>query len=376
MSVAPPLEGLKVVELARILAGPWAGQMLSDLGAEVIKVEGPGGDDTRSWGPPFIDRKGERSAAYFYACNRGKQAVFADFKTEEGRQTVRDLVADADILIENFKVGTLARYGLDYESLSAINPRLIYCSITGFGQTGPYAQRAGYDFMIQGMAGLMSVTGEAEGGPQKTGVAISDLVTGLYSSVGILAAVEQRHRTGRGQHIDMALFDCSVALLANQAMNYLASGKSPARLGNAHPNIAPYQTFETRDGHINLAVGNDVQFARCCALFGLDGLPSDQRFATNTARVENRDALIALMEPLFKTRDSETLLADMEAAGVPAGPINSVAEALNDPHIAARGMRIEPQGVSGVRGPWAFSDASLKLETTAPLRPDRPAEKS
>jgi crotonobetainyl-CoA:carnitine CoA-transferase CaiB-like acyl-CoA transferase len=280
-----PLAGLKVIELARILAGPWAGQALADLGADVIKVEGPGGDDTRTWGPPFIERDGDTSAAYYYACNRGKTSIFADFKTEEGRQCVLNLIDDADILIENFKVGTLAKFGLDYESLAARNPRLIYCSITGFGQTGPYAQRAGYDFMIQGMSGLMSITGDTESGPQKTGVAISDLVTGLYSGMGILAAVEQRHRTGRGQHIDMSLFDCSVALLANQAMNYLASGVSPSGLGNAHPNIAPYQTFETKDGHINIAVGNDGQFARCCQVLGLDDLADDSRFATNAARV-------------------------------------------------------------------------------------------
>jgi crotonobetainyl-CoA:carnitine CoA-transferase CaiB-like acyl-CoA transferase len=370
-----PLAGLKVIELARILAGPWAGQALADLGADVIKVEGPGGDDTRTWGPPFIERDGDTSAAYYYACNRGKTSIFADFKTEEGRQCVLNLIDDADILIENFKVGTLAKFGLDYESLAARNPRLIYCSITGFGQTGPYAQRAGYDFMIQGMSGLMSITGDAESGPQKTGVAISDLVTGLYSGMGILAAVEQRHRTGRGQHIDMSLFDCSVALLANQAMNYLASGVSPSGLGNAHPNIAPYQTFETKDGHINIAVGNDGQFARCCQVLGLDGLADDSRFATNAARVAHRSLLIDRMSEATRTRLSTDLLAAFEAATVPAGPINSVGEALEDDQIAGRGMRIAPEGVPGLRGPWQFSDATLKTDQTAPVRPT-PAKKN
>jgi crotonobetainyl-CoA:carnitine CoA-transferase CaiB-like acyl-CoA transferase len=371
-----PLAGLKVIELARILAGPWAGQALADLGAEVIKVEGPGGDDTRNWGPPFIERNGDISAAYYYACNRGKTSVFSDFKTEEGRQRVLELIDDADIVIENFKVGTLAKFGLDYESLAARNPRLIYCSITGFGQTGPYAQRAGYDFMIQGMSGLMSITGDADSGPQKTGVAISDLVTGLYSGMGILAAVEQRHRTGRGQHIDMSLFDCSVALLANQAMNYLASGVSPSGLGNAHPNIAPYQTFETKDGYVNIAVGNDGQFARCCAVLGLKDLADDSRFATNAARVANRALLIDRMSEATRTRTSAELLAKFEAATVPAGPINSVGEALEDEQIAARGMRIRPEGVPGLRGPWQFSDAQLSTDQTAPVRPMPPAEKS
>ncbi|MEO0383995.1 MAG: CaiB/BaiF CoA-transferase family protein [Pseudomonadota bacterium] len=367
--VSAPLKGLKVIELARILAGPWAGQTLADLGAEVIKVEGPKGDDTRTWGPPFVEQDDDTSAAYYYACNRGKTSVFADFKTDAGRQTVLDLVDSADIVIENFKVGTLAKFGLDYESLSKRNPSLIYCSITGFGQTGPYAQRAGYDFMIQGMSGLMSITGEEHGGPQKTGVAISDLVTGLYSGMGILAAVEQRHRTGLGQHIDMALFDCSVALLANQTMNYLASGKSPTRLGNAHPNIAPYQTFQTKDGHINIAVGNDDQFARCCAVLGLQELPSDERFATNAARVANREALIDHLSQATRARLSADLLSAFEGATVPAGPINTVGEALEDEQIAARGLRITPEGIPGVRGPWVFSDARLETGKTAPRRP-------
>ncbi|WP_375569259.1 CaiB/BaiF CoA-transferase family protein [Ahrensia marina] len=376
LEASAPLKGLKVIELARILAGPWAGQALADLGAEVIKVEGPKGDDTRAWGPPFIQQDDDTSAAYYYACNRGKTSVFADFKTDAGKQTVLDLIDSADIVIENFKVGTLAKFGLDYESLSKRNRRLIYCSITGFGQTGPYAQRAGYDFMIQGMSGLMSITGEEGGGPQKTGVAISDLVTGLYSGMGILAAVEQRHRTGRGQHIDMSLFDCSVALLANQTMNYLASGISPGRLGNAHPNIAPYQTFETKDGHINIAVGNDDQFARCCIVLGLQGLPDDERFSTNAARVANRTALIDCMRRATREHSSDGLLALLEQATVPAGPINTVGEALEDKQIADRGLRIAPDGIPGVRGPWVFSDARLETNKTAPKRPKPDDQKS
>lgn len=371
-----PLKGLKVIELARILAGPWAGQALADLGAEVIKVEGPKGDDTRAWGPPFIQQDDDTSAAYYYACNRGKTSVFADFKTDAGKQTVLDLIDSADIVIENFKVGTLAKFGLDYESLSKRNPRLIYCSITGFGQTGPYAQRAGYDFMIQGMSGLMSITGEEGGGPQKTGVAISDLVTGLYSGMGILAAVEQRHRTGRGQHIDMSLFDCSVALLANQTMNYLASGISPGRLGNAHPNIAPYQTFQTKDGYINIAVGNDDQFARCCIVLGLQGLPDDERFSTNAARVANRTGLIDRMTQATREHSSADLLALLEQTTVPAGPINTVGQALEDQQIADRGLRIAPDGIPGVRGPWIFSDARLETNKTAPKRPKPDDQKS
>lgn len=365
----PPLSGLKVVELARILAGPWVGQTLADLGAEVIKVEGPKGDDTRTWGPPFIERESDRSAAYFYSCNRGKRSVAADFSTEEGRQAVRALVADADIVVENFKVGGLKRFGLDYGSLSAVNPRLIYCSITGFGQTGPYADRAGYDFLIQGMAGLMSVTGPVDGEPQKAGVAISDLVTGLYSTVAILSAVQQRHRTGRGQHIDMALFDCTLAILANQAMNQLASGRDPMRMGNEHPNIVPYQTFAAADGDVIVAVGNDGQFAKACDILGLGDLPRDDRYATNAARVANRRDLIPLIAQAILGWNRADLLAAFERSGVPAGPINSIGEALSDQQTLARGMVIEPDGVPGLRSPFRFSDAELVTDATAPPRP-------
>lgn len=365
-----PLAGLKVVELARILAGPWMGQALADLGADVIKVEAPEGDDTRAWGPPFIARDGDTSAAYFYAANRGKRSVIADFRTEAGQARVRDLVRDADILIENFKVGGLAKYGLDYASLSALNPRLIYCSVTGFGQDGPYAHRAGYDFMIQGMSGLMSITGEPDGTPQKVGVAVTDIVTGLYGTIGVLAALEQRHRTGRGQHIDMSLLDCATALLANQAMNQLATGTSPTRQGNAHPNIVPYQVFAGSDGHLILAVGNDGQFARLCDLLDLPGTASDPRFATNASRVSNREALTELLSLRIGQWRVAELLSELEQVGVPAGPINRIDQVFADAQVRARGMEIAPEGVPGVRGPWRFSDAELALSRSAPKLPE------
>ncbi len=364
-----PLAGLKVIEIARILAGPWAGQALADLGAEVLKIEAPAGDDTRRWGPPFIERDGDKSAAYFYACNRGKTSLVIDFSTTEGQAQLRDLVEDADILIENFKVGGLAKYGLDYASLSALNPRLIYCSITGFGQDGPYADRAGYDFMIQGLSGLMSITGEPDQQPQKVGVAVTDIVTGLYATTGILAALEQRHRTGKGQHIDMALMDCATALLANQAMNYLATGAAPARKGNAHPNIAPYQVLPTADGHIIAAVGNDGQFQRFCALLGRSELAEDARFLSNQLRVENRDALTEALEAETRKWPAAKLLAACDAATVPAGPINDIAQVFHDPQVQHRGLKISPDGVPGVRGPWQFSDAELTLTRAAPVLP-------
>ncbi|MFN3389675.1 MAG: CaiB/BaiF CoA transferase family protein [Allosphingosinicella sp.] len=345
-----PLAGLKVLELARILAGPWAGQLLADLGAEVVKVERPGaGDDTRGWGPPFVE--GEGSAAYFHACNRGKASLAIDFETEEGRARVRALAADADVLIENFKVGGLAKYGLDYPSLSRINPRLIYCSITGFGQNGPYAPRAGYDFMIQGMGGIMDLTGEPDGAPQKIGVAFADIFTGVYASNAILAALHGREASGRGCHIDMALLDTQVSVLANQAMNYLVSGEAPRRLGNRHPNIAPYQTFATRDGWIIVAVGNDGQFRKLCELLGLGALAGDERFGSNRARVAHRDALSDALSPAFALRSRDDLLATFAAAGVPAGPINNLAEVFADPQVAARGLRIERGGVPQVASP-------------------------
>jgi crotonobetainyl-CoA:carnitine CoA-transferase CaiB-like acyl-CoA transferase len=348
--VDKPLSGLNVLELARILAGPWAGQLLADLGAEVVKVERPGaGDDTRGWGPPFVE--GEGSAAYFHACNRGKVSVAIDFESEEGRQRIRALAAEADILIENFKVGGLAKYGLDYPSLSALNPRLIYCSITGFGQDGPYAPRAGYDFMIQGMGGIMDLTGDPAGEPQKIGVAFADIFTGVYAANAILAALHGRERSGGGCHIDMALLDTQVSVLANQAMNYLVSGDTPRRLGNAHPNIAPYQTFAVRGGWVIVAVGNDGQFGKLCQLLALPSLPDDQRFRNNADRVAHRDALTAALSPALAQREKEELLTALAAAGVPAGPINTVAEVFADPQVIARGMRLDVDGVPGIASP-------------------------
>ncbi|SIS84114.1 Crotonobetainyl-CoA:carnitine CoA-transferase CaiB [Roseivivax lentus] len=361
-----PLEGLKVIELARILAGPWAGQTLADLGAEVIKVEAAAGDDTRQWGPPFIEREGDVSAAYFHSCNRGKTSVVIDLRTEDGQAALRDLVRDADILIENFKVGGLAKYGADYDSLSAVNPRLIYCSITGFGQDGPYAHRAGYDYIIQGMSGLMSITGDPDGQPQRAGVAVTDLFTGLYSVVGILSAVEQRHRTGRGQHIDMALLDCAVAATANQALNYLSTGTPPGRTGNYHPNLTPYQVFEVADGHIIIATGNDGQYRRLCALLGVPEMAEAPHFLTNADRIAHRAEMTDRLTAATRTFTKADLLAACEAQGVPAGPINDMAEVMADPQVQARGMQIAPEGLPGVRAPFRFSDADLVLEKAAP----------
>lgn len=357
-----PLHGIKVVELARILAGPWAGQTLADLGANVIKVESPDGDDTRRWGPPFIDNGGEETAAYFFAANRGKRGITCDFTTPEGQATVRRLVADADVLIENFKLGGLAKYGLDYASLAAINPRLIYCSITGFGQTGPYAARAGYDFIIQGMSGLMSVTGAADGPPQKVGVAVTDIFTGVYAATAILAAIIQRGVTGRGQHIDMSLLDVATSVMANQAMNYLATGVAPTRMGNAHPNLAPYAVFECADGWIILATGNDGQYRKLCALLDL----ADIGYPTNADRIINRDAMTAQITAKTKRWHKADLLTACENAGVPAGPIHDMAEVFADPQVIARGLEIAPDGIKGLRSPMTFSDADLALNRTAP----------
>ena len=361
-----PLAGIKVVELARILAGPWAGQTLADLGADVIKVEAPEGDDTRRWGPPFIDRDGEKSAAYFHATNRGKRGITCDFRTAEGQETVRRLVADADVLIENFKVGGLTKYGLDYESLKKVNPRLIYCSITGFGQTGPYAHRAGYDFIIQGMAGLMSVTGEPAGQPQKVGVAVTDVFTGVYGATAILAALVQRGRTGEGQHIDMALLDVATSIMANQAMNFLVSGKPPTMMGNAHPNLAPYAVFDCADGWIILATGNDAQYQRLCAILGLDDMAKAPDFLTNADRIANRAEMTARITEATKRWAKADLLQACEDQGVPAGPINNLAEVFDDPQVQARGMKITPGGLPGVRSPMTFSGADLSLDRPAP----------
>ncbi len=361
-----PLAGLKVVELARVLAGPWAGQTLSDLGCEVIKVESPAGDDTRQWGPPFVTRDEDVTASYFHSTNRGKASVTVDFRTEEGQAQVKELLADADILIENFKTGGLAKYGLDYASLSAQFPKLIYCSITGFGHTGPYAHRAGYDFIIQGMSGLMSITGEPDGQPQKSGMAITDIFTGVYASTAILAAVQQRHQTGVGQHIDMALLDCAVAITGNQAMNYLTTGKAPTRMGNAHPNLTPYEVFECSDGHLIIATGNDGQYQRLCQLLGLEDMATAPEYLKNADRVANRPEMIRRLTGATRLRSRDDLLAACEAHGVPAGPINDMADVMADPQVVARGMQIELDGVPGLRSPFTFSGAELSLHRPAP----------
>jgi crotonobetainyl-CoA:carnitine CoA-transferase CaiB-like acyl-CoA transferase len=361
-----PLAGIKVIELARILAGPWIGQTLSDLGCDVIKIESENGDDTRKWGPPWIETDGEKTAAYFHACNRGKKSITVDLKTTEGQQHVRELLADADILIENFKVDGLKQYGLDAASLCKDFPQLIYCSVTGFGQTGPYAHRAGYDFMIQGMAGIMDLNGDPVGEPQKIGVAFADIFTGLYGVIGIQSALLQRQQNGKGQHIDMSLFDCMSGVLANQSMNYLATGVSPTRMGNKHPNIAPYQIFPVSDGHLIIAVGNDQQFQRLCKALNLDELNEDPRYTSNADRVQHRDALEVTLSAATVEWTRENLLQVLEVAVVPAGPINTVADVFNDPQFQARGMQINPDGIPGVRTPIVFSEAKLSTERRAP----------
>lgn len=345
------LAGIKVLDLSRVLAGPWATQMLADLGADVIKVERPeAGDDTRHWGPPFLkDEHGNdtREASYFTACNRNKRSITVDMAHPEGQTLLRKMAAEADVVVENFKVGGLKQYGLDYDSLKTLNPRLIYCSITGFGQKGPYAERAGYDLMVQAMCGLMSITGHADdqpgGGPLKVGVAVIDVFTGLYASNAILAAINARDNartgTGQGQYIDMALLDVGMAVLANQAAGFLATGKAPGRAGNIHPSLAPYQDFRSSDGNVLLAIGNDGQFARFCAAAGKPEWAQDSRFATNTARVQNRPALLALMEPLMRTRTTAEWIALLEDKAVPCGPINTIAQAFDDPQVQARGIR-------------------------------------
>jgi crotonobetainyl-CoA:carnitine CoA-transferase CaiB-like acyl-CoA transferase len=369
-----PLEGLKVVELARILAGPWAGQLLSDLGADVIKVESPEGDDTRQWGPPFLERGGERSAAYFHACNRGKRSIALDLRNDDDLQVVLGLIAEADVVVENFKVGGLRKFGLDCETLHARFPRLVYCSITGFGQTGPYAHRAGYDFIIQGMSGLMSITGEPDGPPQKVGVAVVDIFTGVYAAVGILAALRQREVTGIGTQVDMSLFDVATAITANQAMNYLVTGVSPNRMGNAHPNLMPYQAFPCSDGWIIIAVGNDGQFRRFATLLGVPELADNPAFATNPERVRNRVTLEPKLSALTAGWEKARLLAACEAAGVPAGPINDMAEVFADPQIVARGMVSTVDGMPAVRSPITLTGVDLAPDRPSPRHDENGAE--
>ena len=378
----PPLHGVRVIELARILAGPWAGQLLADLGADVIKVENPdGGDDTRKWGPPFVTgHDGENlSAAYYHSCNRGKRSIALDFSTPEGSEIVRKLVADADVLIENFKLGGLKKYGLDYESLKKINPKLVYCSITGFGQSGPYAPRAGYDFIVQGMSGLMSITGPAGGEPQKVGVAVTDIFTGLYSVIAIQAGLRHAEATGQGQHVDMALFDTQMSVLANQNLNYLVSGNPPVQMGNAHPNIAPYEVLPVKDGHFILAVGNDGQFQKFCAVVGLENIATDPLFATNSARVANRVALREKMVAALAGFGREELLALLEKAGVPASPINNIGQAFADPQAIARGMRMDLDDGRGnalpsVRAPMVMSETPLAYQKPSPRLGEHTAE--
>ncbi|MCD0501601.1 CaiB/BaiF CoA transferase family protein [Bordetella petrii] len=340
------LSGLRVLDLSRVLAGPWCAQTLADMGAQVVKVERTGaGDDTRAWGPPWRDAPsgGERDSAYFLSANRNKQSVAVDFSRPAGADLVRRMAARCDVLIENFKVGSLARHGLGYEDLAPLNPRLVYCSITGFGQQGPYAQRAGYDFLIQGMGGLMSITGVPDGlpgaGPQKVGVALTDLLTGMYAATGILAAVMESRATGQGQHLDVSLLDVQIASLANQAMNYLVGGKAPGRLGNAHPNIVPYQDFRTRDGYLILAVGNDLQFRRFCQVCGQAEWADDARYATNPARIEHRDELVGGIAQVIAQRDTAHWIQALEAAGVPCGPINTIEQAFADAHVVHRQAR-------------------------------------
>ena len=343
------LSHLRVLDLSRVLAGPWSGQIFADLGAEVIKVERPGGgDDTRSWGPPWMkDAEGRdtREPAYYMAMNRNKKSVTIDLADPRGQALVRDLAARSDVLLENYKVGGLARYGLDYASLRAVNPRLVYCSITGFGQDGPYAPRAGYDFIVQGMGGLMSLTGERDdlpgGGPQKVGIAVADIFTGMYASVAVLAALAWRERSGEGQYVDMALLDTQVAITGNMAMNYFATGRAPGRAGNAHANIVPYQTFDAVDGQIILAVGNDGQFARFCEVAGRPELARDERFATNPARVKHREVLVPVLAGLIATRPKQWWSDALEAAGVPCGAVNTLDQVFEDPQVKHRGMRVE-----------------------------------
>jgi len=379
-SVPGPLSHLTILDLSRVLAGPWCTQLLADLGATVIKIEKPGsGDDTRAWGPPFLkDVEGHDTgeAAYYLACNRGKLSVAIDFTKPEGRDLVLALARPSDALVENFKVGGLAKYGLDFASVSALNPRLVYASITGFGQDGPYADRAGYDFIIQGMSGFMSVTGERDdrpgGGPQKAGVAITDLMTGMYASVALLAALAHRDRTGQGQWIDACLFDSSVAMMAVIDMNYLVSGNVPSRAGNAHQNIVPYQVFACADGHVILAVGNDGQFRKFCEIVNEPEWVADERFATNAARVRHRESLVPLIDAVMRTRSQRAWLDALERAGVPCGPINRLDQVFDDPQIRARGMKLDlPHPLAGsvpqVRAPLRFSATPLSYASAPPL---------
>ena len=382
--MAGPLAGLRVLELARILAGPWAGQILADLGADVIKVERKGsGDDTRGWGPPFVEatEAGHLDAAYFHATNRGKRSIEIDFESEDGRRIVKKLAARSDVLVENFKVGGLAKFGLDHASLSNENPRLIYCSVTGFGQSGPYATRPGYDLMAQGIGGIMDLTGAPDGEPQRAGVPVADIFTGIYSVVGILAALIERERTGRGCLVDTALVDSQVGVLANQALNYLISGKVPRRIGNAHPNIVPYQVFPVADGHIIIATGNDSQFGKLCALLGESKIAEEPRYRSNSDRLANREELIARLSALTLRWRRDDLLAKLEGLGVPAGPINTLEQVFADPQVIHRGMRIDRPSaaakggtIPGVRTPIIIGGRPMAAERPSPRLGEHTAE--
>ena len=379
-----PLAGLRVLELARILAGPWAGQILADLGADVVKVERKGtGDDTRGWGPPFVEAAdgNHLDAAYFHATNRGKRSIELDFESEDGRRIVKKLAARSDVLIENFKVGGLAKFGLDYASLSKDNPRLIYCSITGFGQTGPYASRAGYDLMAQGIGGIMDLTGTPDGEPQRAGVPVADIFTGIYSVVGILAALIERGRTGRGCQVDTALVDSQIGVLANQALNYLVSGKVPKRIGNAHPNIVPYQVFPVADGHIIIATGNDTQFAKLCGVLGEPDISGEPNYRANSDRLQHREELIARLSALTRRWRGADLLAKLESVQVPAGPINPLDQVFADPQVVHRGMRIDlPSNaakagtIPGVRTPIIIGGRPMAAERPSPRLGEHTAE--
>jgi crotonobetainyl-CoA:carnitine CoA-transferase CaiB-like acyl-CoA transferase len=382
--MAGPLTGLRVLELARILAGPWAGQIMADLGADVVKVERKGaGDDTRGWGPPFIAAAdgGHLGAAYFHAANRGKRSIELDFDSEEGRRIVRKLAARSDVLIENFKVGGLAKFGLDYKSLAPENPRLIYCSVTGFGQDGPYAPRAGYDLMAQGMGGIMGLTGFADGEPTRIGIPVADVFTGVYSAVGILAALAQREKTGKGCLVDTALLDSQVGVLANQALNFLASGDPPQRIGNAHPNVVPYQVFAVADGHVIIAVGNDRQFAKFCGVLGAPELAEDADYRTNTDRLNNRPALIAKLNPLMARFKRDDLLAKLEAMQVPSGPINMLDQVFDNPQVKHRGMQLalpseaaKGGSIPGVRTPVMLDGVPMASPRPSPRLGEHSAE--
>ncbi len=379
-----PLAGLRVLELARILAGPWAGQMLADLGADVVKVERKGaGDDTRGWGPPFVEGKDGQhiGAAYFHGANRGKRSIEVDFDSEDGKRIVRKLAARSDVLIENFKVGGLAKFGLDYKSLAPECPRLIYCSVTGFGQDGPYAKRAGYDLMAQGMGGIMDLTGEPDGEPTRIGVPMSDIFTGCYSVIGILAALAQRERTGKGAYVDTALVDSTVGVLSNQALNYLISGKIPKRMGNVHANIVPYQVFPVADGYAIVATGNDTQYVKFCNVLGAPELAEDPAYKDNVGRLKHRDELVAKLSALTAKRKRDDLLAQLEQQGVPAGPINDLEQVFNDPQVIHRGMKLElPSNaakggtIPGVRTPIVIDGWKAASENPAPLLGEHTAE--